>query len=121
MKLLQNLREKVFRLSAVGAADQRLRERLKGKDIDWTDYEKELDNYRLSRVFFNATRILFYAGLINSIASTFNIWAVGIIQQIASYIGVTVVLILYVITRHITSRRQEIYRIERELLVNKLE
>lgn len=119
MEIANDLRERIFRFSAIGAADQRLRENLDGKEIDWTDYERELKRYRLSLALFNLTRILFYAGLINSVASTFNIWGASIIQQIASYIGVTVVLILYFTSRHLVSRREEIYRLEREVLLSK--
>lgn len=119
MKTLHKIRERIFRFSGIGAADHQLREKLEAEEVDWTDYEKELNNYRISIAFFNVTRVLFYAGLINSIASTFNIWAAGIIQQIASYIGVTVVLILYFASRHIANRRKELYRLERELLISK--
>lgn len=118
MKSLQRIRDQVFRFSPVGAVDEELREKLDEENIDWSDYERALKNYRLSLGLFNVTRLLFYAGLINSIASTFNIWGAGIIQQIASYIGVTVIFALYTVTRYFSTRRRELYELEREFLIN---
>lgn len=121
IKKLQEFRDSFFQLSAIGAADQRLKDKLEGEEVNWKAYEKELEKYRRSLSIFNVTRVLFYAGLINSVASTFNIYGAGIIQQIASYIGVTVIIILYTIARHFTNRRRELYRLERELLINSVD
>lgn len=118
MKILQKARNQVFQFSPVGGADKELREKLDGKNIDWKDYEKSLKNYRVSVGLFNVTRVFFYAGLINSVASTFNIWGAGILQQIASYIGVTFIFVLYTMTRYFSTRRRELYRLEREFLIN---
>jgi hypothetical protein len=119
MSLFQKIGDKIFQLSPIGAADQKLRSHLERVEIDLTEYERSLKSYRLSLAAFNISRMLFYAGLINSVASTFNIWGAGIIQQIASYVGVTVVLALYTVTKHIKQRREELYRVERELILNK--
>lgn len=112
--------EKIFSITPIGAADYELKDRIQGEDLDFEDYEEALDNYRFAQAAFNISRVLLYAGLISSIASTFNIYGLGIIEQIASYIGATVTFILYTVTRHFASRRKELYRLERELLLNQV-
>lgn len=109
----------IFNISAIGSADQELRSRISGEDVDWSEYEERLQNYRLSLIGFNTSRTLLYASLISSIASTFNIYGLGIIEQIASYIGASLTFVLYIVTRHIAGRRKELYRLEREMLVSK--
>lgn len=118
-RILERVQRKLFNLSAIGRADKELRSRLEDENVEWSEYDDKLQSYRISLVGFNAARALLYASLISSIASTFNIYGLGIIEQIASYIGASLTFLLYIITHHITGRRKELYRLERELLVSK--
>ncbi len=112
--------ERIFSITPIGATDYELRKRVDEEELDFDKYDEALQSYRFAQAVFNISRVLLYAGLISSIASTFNIYGLGIIEQIASYIGATVTFILYTVTRHIAGRRKEIYRLEREMLLNQI-
>jgi hypothetical protein len=119
-EFIERLEDRIFSITPIGAADYELKERIDEEKLDFEDYEEALDSYRFAQAAFNISRVLLYAGLISSIASTFNIYGLGIIEQIASYIGATVTFVLYTVTRHFASRRKELYRLERELLLNQV-
>jgi len=63
-------------------------------------------------------KILLYASIITSIAATFGIEGIRIIQQIASYMGTTVIFILFAATSYITMIRRETYHVQREILIS---
>lgn len=120
-QIIESIQKKIFDLTPIGSTDNEIRSRLESEEVDLKEYDNKLQNYRLSLLAFNASRALLYASLISSVATTFNIYGLGIIESVATYIGASVTFLLYVITRHIASRRKELYRLEREILAQHVE
>jgi hypothetical protein len=61
-------------------------------------------------------RVLFYASVITSLAATFNL-NLSIINQIASYLGFTLLLILYGVINYFTMIYREEYHVQRDILI----
>lgn len=115
-----NLKESFFRLTPLGRADLELKESLKEEiGPDKLDkYEKSLNRYRDLRILNDFFRILLYASIITSVATTFGFNQLRIIEQIASYIGTTMLLIFYGITRYFSVVARESYHVQREILIS---
>lgn len=62
---------------------------------------------------------LLYAGLITSVATTIGLDQAYILQKIASYIGVTLLLIIYGISKYFMDLYREHYHVQREIVISK--
>lgn len=114
------MRNVLFKFTPLGKADFQVREFLgeKADEKQLKKYEKSLDQYRHVKFFQIILKVLLYAGIVTSVAATFGLEELRIIQQIASYIGVSVLFVLYGITSYITMVRRESYHVQREILVS---
>ena len=113
--------EKLFKLTPLGRADLLLEEYLEDKKREtkeFSQYEQSLAKYRNFKLLQIVIKILLYAGVITSIAASFGIEEIRIITQIASYIGVSVLLISYAAVNYVTMIYREEYHIKREILVS---
>jgi amino acid permease len=117
------MREKIFRLTPLGRADIELKEYL-GKTREYLDteefqeYEKARQSYRELKLMQTVVKILLYAGLITSVIASLGFEQIKILNQIASYIGVTFLIILYLIVNYATMLQREEYHVKREILVS---
>jgi len=116
--------EKLFKLKPLGRADILLDEYIDDKKRatkEFLQYEKALAKYRNFKLLQIIIKILLYAGVITSVAASFGIEEIKIITQIASYIGVSVLLISYAAVNYATMIYREEYHIKREILVSTLD
>ena len=112
------MKDRLFRLTPLGRADGQIRDFLREKlqDHQFERYNKALMKYRNFKLVQQLTRILFYASVITSVAATFNL-NLSIINQIASYIGFTFLIILYGIINYLTMIYREEYHVQRDILI----
>lgn len=113
----------VFKLTPLGRADQDLRKYIEDKDDNeelLADYERVLAKYRTNKMLHNAVKVLLYAGIITSVAATFGIEEIEFIAQIASYIGVSLLLVLFSVTKYFSELYREEYHVKREILISEV-
>lgn len=110
----------IFEFTPLGKADKEVRSYLKDRlaDHQMERYKKALQHYRHMKLIQATLKILLYASIVTTIAATFGIEGVKIIQRIASYIGTTVLFILFAATSYITMIRRETYHVQREILIS---
>lgn len=110
-----------FELTPLGKADKEVREFLKDnlKDEQFDRYEKSLSYYRNLKMVQAFLRALLYASIITSIAATIGLTEFRILQRIASYLGTTMIIVLYAIVSYFTMIRRESYHVQREILISK--
>jgi len=82
------------------------------------EYDKVLKKYRANKGVHNGVKVLLYAGIITSIAATVGLQQLELIAQIASYIGVTILFILYGITLYFSQLYKEDFHVKREVLIS---
>ncbi len=114
-----DIRREIFKLTPLGRADQELRDHL-GEQADsdlFRKYEKSLNYYRTAKFSQTIVKALLYASLITSVIATFGFEQVQLLQQIASYIGATILIILYAFTSYYSLLRRESYHVKREILL----
>lgn len=114
-------RKYVFELTPLGKADKEVRDFLQEglEPHQYESYQRTLNQYRYVKIAQIALKALFYASIITSIAATFGFTGeLLIIERVASYIGTTMIFILYGITSYITLIRREAYHVQREILVS---
>lgn len=117
------MKDKFFKLTPLGRADLLLEDYITGdqrETKEFLDYEEALAKYRNMKLLQVIIKILLYAGVITSIVASFGIEQIKIISQIASYIGVTVLLASYVIINYATMIYREEYHVKREILVSNM-
>ncbi|MFB6190479.1 MAG: hypothetical protein ABEJ91_02810 [Candidatus Nanohaloarchaea archaeon] len=115
-------KQHLFELTPLGKADKDVRSYLRQSlDKDqFRRYERSLKHYRHMKLFQTALKILLYAGILTSVAATFGVSGqVKIIQQAASYVGTSIIFVLYAATSYITMIRRESYHVQREILISK--
>ena len=116
------MRETLFRLTPLGRADQELKEHFedtKIRDLEaYKDYEESRKKYRNRKVIQMSIKTLLYAGVITSIAASFNLPYIDVISDVASYIGVSMLLVLYASTFYFSSLFKEEYHLKREILIS---
>jgi len=115
-----DLKKYLFELTPTGKADKELRKHLEGerKLENLGEYEKSLKRYRNIKTVQTTVRILLYASIITSVVTTLGLEQVRLLQQIASYIGATILLAAYAITSYFTLMARELYHVEREILLS---
>lgn len=118
---LKGWKQHLFELTPLGKADKDVRGYLK-ESLDeerFRRYERSLKHYRHMKLFQAALKILLYAGILTSVAATFGVSSqIEIIQQAASYIGTSIIFVLYAATSYITMIRREAYHVQREILIS---
>lgn len=106
------------KLTPLGRAEKILEEEIQEfKAEDKEKYDEALTKYRRTKTAHLVVKILLYAGIITSFTATFGI-DVGIISRISSYIGVTLLLVLYTFLTYITTVSREIFLVRREILIS---
>lgn len=117
------IKKYVFELTPLGKADKEVRDYLKQglEPHQFERYQKALNHYRHIKVIQAGLKMLFYASIIASVATTVGLDQAQIIQRIASYIGTSVIFVLYAITSYISMIRRETYHVQREILISKAE
>lgn len=122
---MTSIRNRIFRWTPIGRADQDLKKYLDDhQEFDkekLKEYDKVLKKYRANKGLHNGVKVLLYAGIITSIATTIGFTQAQLIAQIASYIGVTVLLILYGITLYFSQLYKEDFHVKREILISNAE
>lgn len=111
----------LFELTPLGKADKEVRSYLEKRlgDHQMERYRSSLQHYRHMKLIQTTIRVLLYASIITSFAATFGLKGrIQILQQVASYLGTTVLLVLYAITSYITLIRKENYHVQREILIS---
>lgn len=117
------IRDNIFRITPLGRADRELKEYLidRGvKEKQMREYNKSLNKYRTNKALHNFVKVFLYAGIITSVATTFGIDQAEYIAKIASYIGVSLLLVFYVITFYFSELYREEYHLRREILVSEI-
>lgn len=117
-----NIRKHFFELTPLGKADKEVREYLKERldDEQFKRYQRSLSHYRHMKMIQSTLKLLFYASIITSIAATFGFDREALIlQRVASYLGTSVIFVLYIATSYITMIRRESYHVQREILISK--
>jgi len=116
------VRETLFKLTPLGRADQELKTHFSDTDIEdlkaYKEYEESRKKYRNRKISQMIVKTLLYAGVITSIAASFNLPYIGIINEVSSYIGVSMLLVLYTITFYFSNLFKEEYHLKRELLIS---
>ena len=112
------MKERLFRLTPLGRADHQIREFLEDKldKQEFEQYNKTLMRYRNFKLVQQTIRALFYASAITSIATVFNL-DLSIIAEIASYLGFTLLLVLYVVFTYLTMLYREDYYVQRDIVL----
>ena len=112
------MKDRLFKLTPLGRADHQIREFLKDKadEDEFKQYNKTLAKYRNFKLIQQTIRILFYASAITSIATVFNL-DLSIITEIASYLGFTLLLALYIIFTYLTMMYREDYYVQRDIIL----
>lgn len=106
------------KLTPLGRADKLVKKELEGYDNDrLKDYEKVFKRYGRVKSAHLVVKILLYAGIITTVTATFGI-ETGFIAQIASYVGVSVLLIVYSALTYLDMVYREAFYVRRELLIN---
>lgn len=114
------IRKYLFELTPLGKADKEVKKYIKDKadPEQLKKYERSLNYYRSAKLFQTIIRALLYASIITSIAATIGFDGIQILQRVASYIGATFLLILYVISTYFSMIRKESYHVQREILIH---
>lgn len=107
------------RLTPTGAADRTIREAF-GDAFD-TEHGKQ---YRRTRQRFQRAqrtrdlfRVLFYASLVTSVVTALGLPQLRIIQTLHSYIGTTVIFVLFLAASYLTAIRRERYHTQRSIFI----
>lgn len=111
----------VFELTPLGKADKEVRGFLEQRlpEHQMKRYRKSLNTYRSAKLVQSSLKVLLYAGLITSIAATVGLQEpAGLVQQIASYFGTSLIFILFSVSSYITMIRRENYHVQREILIS---
>ena len=115
------IKQHLFELTPLGKADKDVRAYLKQglEPHQFKRYETSLRHYRHLKILQVSLKILLYAGIATSIVATVGLNEAMILQKVASYIGTTVLLVLFSVTSYITMIRRESYHVQREILISK--
>jgi hypothetical protein len=115
------IKKYLFELTPLGKADKEVREYLKeGLEAhQFERYQRSLNHYRHIKIIQSGLKVLFYASIITSVATTVGLEEVQLLQRIASYIGTSLIFALYAVTSYIAMIRREAYHVQREILISK--
>lgn len=117
------IRDYIFRTTPLGRADKDLQKYIADKQVNeelLKEYNKVLNKYRTNRALHNFIKIFLYAGIVTSVATTFGIEQAQYIAQVASYIGVSMLLVLYAVSLYFSELYREEYHVKREILISEV-
>ena len=117
------IRDHIFRTTPLGRADKDLQKYIADKQVNeelLKEYNKVLNKYRTNRALHNFIKIFLYAGIVTSVATTFGIEQAQYIAQVASYIGVSMLLVLYAVSLYFSELYREEYHVKREILISEV-
>ncbi len=117
-----DLRRYFFELTPLGRADNEVRKHI-GEGFDnrkFKKYENALNHYRTVKTAQISVRTLLYASIITSVVTTFGFEQVRLLQQAASYLGATILLIAYAVTSYFSLMARELYQVQREILLSSI-
>ena len=106
----------------IGEADTVIRSELNSKEKNsqqYNTYRKAYRKYRYFKRFEVIVKILFYAGIVTSVAATLG-FGLEIIDRLASYIGFSVLLVAYLVSRYLVIRAKENLYVRREILLSRI-
>ncbi len=111
----------LFELTPLGKAHKDIQDYLKHRldEHQMDRYQTALKHYRRLKLVQGTLKMLLYASILTSVAATFGLDEAKLIQKFASYIGTSVIFVLYAITSYITMIRREAYHVQREILIAK--
>lgn len=106
-------------ITPLGRADTLLKEQIPEPDEQTSkEYEKAFKKYRRTLALHTTVRALLYASIITSVAANLGL-DLDIITTISSYIGVSVLLILYAGLTYLSMIYREQFYVRRELMVSR--
>ncbi len=116
---MNSFRRKLWWFTPIGKSHNELLNSLgeEPRSKEYIQYKRAFDKYRYTKRVEVTLRILFYAGLISSVAASMGLEQLRILQSIATYIGITAVIILYAFTSYLNLRAREEFYLRRDLLV----
>lgn len=120
--MMGRIKKYIFELTPLGKADKEVRDYLKKglEDHQFERYQNSLQHYRHVKAIQASLKVLFYASIITSVATTVGVGGqVQILERVASYVGTSVIFVLYAITSYISMIRRETYHVQREILISK--
>lgn len=117
------IQDQIFKLTPLGRADVELRNHFEDNEefyssSEYEEYEASRKKYRNRKLIQMSIKTLLYAGVITSVAASVGVPHLAIINEIASYIGVTFLLVLYAAALYTASLQKEEYHLKREILVS---
>lgn len=118
----EKLKRTFFEFTPLGKADKEVRDFLKenAPEKEFKAYESSLKQYRYFKIMQSSFKVLFYASLITAIAATFGLEReLRLVQQVASYLGTTIIFILFAATSYFTMIKRESYHVRREILISR--
>lgn len=110
-----------FELTPLGKADKEVRGFLKEglEPHQFERYETSLKQYRYVKLIHGGLKVLLYASIITAVAATVGLSGeIQIIERVASYVGTSLIFVLYAVTSYITLIRREAYHVQREILLS---
>lgn len=107
------------KITPLGRADKLLKEEIPEPDEEKSqEYEESFKRYRRVILAHTLIRVLLYASIITSVAANIGL-DLNIITRISSYIGISVLAVLYVGLTYLTMIYKEEYHLRREILISK--
>jgi len=107
----------ISKLTPLGRTDKVLKQETEGLDAEKTEeYEDTFSKYRRIKILQLSVKILLYASIVTSVASAIGL-NVEFIASISSYIGTTVLIIIYAGITYLTKMYREIFYVRREILI----
>lgn len=103
------------KLSPIGRSDSILKEEL-GIEEGTEEYEKALKKYRRTKTAQLAVMILLSATFVTSIAATFGVQT-DLVSKIASYLGTTLLILIYTVLNYLSSTYRETFYVRRQLMI----
>jgi len=116
-----DVKKYLFELTPLGKADKEVRSYLQERlaDHQVERYQRALTHYRHVKIIQSTLKVLLYASLITSIAATVGFRGeLEILEKVASYLGTSIILIMFAVTSYITMIRRESYHVQREILIS---
>lgn len=122
---MKTWQEKLFKFTPLGRADVELRKYFDDDEAfldteEYSDYEASRKKFRNRKLFEVGVKALLYASVITSVAVALGFPQIRILNRIASYFGVSVLLLLYVAALYSSALYREEYYLRRELLISSM-
>lgn len=116
-----NLKNILFELTPLGKSDKEVQKYLEKRisDEEMERYRDSLKQYRHMKLVESSLKLLLYASILTAAAAAVGVGELQIIQRIASYLGTSVIIVLFAVSSYITMVKRESYHVQREILIAK--